>query len=149
MYSVHFKHLCRRIGAGDKQCTNFLKLKWCKPLPISTQNLLILYITTRWQKYINATYYTQITWAIPKVMSKFILYWNNGHVQKQIPSRVTDNIPSLFHEILQTVQALPSGLHNLEYITAAEVHFSILQPHVHGLLHGLVISMVLFPHVIF
>jgi hypothetical protein len=49
----------------------------------------------------------------------------------------------------QAVQALQPGLHNLEYVTAAEVHFSILQPHVHGLLHSLIISMVLFPRVIF
>jgi hypothetical protein len=43
------------------------------------------------------------------------------------------------------VWALPPGLHNLEYVTAAEVHFSTLQPHVHGLLHCLIISMVSFP----
>jgi hypothetical protein len=71
------------------------------------------------------------------------------HVQKRIPSWVTGDIPSLFHEMPRPIQVFQPALHDLEYAVLVEVCFSTLQPCTHCLLYCLVIFVVLASHVIF
>jgi hypothetical protein len=47
------------------------------------------------------------------------------------------------------IQAFLLVLHNSDHAAVVEVCFSILQPHMHGLLDRLVIFIVLTTHVIF
>jgi hypothetical protein len=64
-----------------------------------------------------------------------------GHTESH--AWVTEDVPSLFHEIPWTIQAV---LHELECATLAEVQFSILQPCMLGLLNCLVVFVLMVPH---
>jgi hypothetical protein len=85
---------------------------------------------------------------IYKVMRKFILYLSIGKCEKK-KCRVIGDVLPLFHGIPGKIQAFLPGLHKLQYATALEVHFSILQPYTHNLTDCIIIFVVLAPHAIF
>jgi hypothetical protein len=72
-----------------------------------------------------------------------------AHVPKQIPSWVTTDTMTLFHEIPRTKQVFLLAMHDLKYANAAEVCFSILQSYEQGLLCCLIIFTPMVSHEIF